>query len=272
MAVKLPVPVGALRGLLKELSASTDDTKPLVIGGARELAAILRRDLGRRSRPGAVRLGDDPTGAAVYVHVVGGDDDEASLRRARRVRVPIVAVADEQVDSVPHVLATDIVRVRPGHGFPLEEIAAVIARRLGEDAVVLAAGVPALRDAVTERLIRSFARKNGILGAAIFIPGADMPILTLNELRLVLRLHQAYGLDIDPRDRVAEIAATMGAAFGLRALARELLDLLPFAGWAVKGSVAYAGTRTLGEVALRRLELDDRLPTLRRGGASRGAP
>jgi uncharacterized protein (DUF697 family) len=40
----------------------------------------------------------------------------------------------------------------------------------------------------------------------------------------------------------------------MRALARELLDLVPVAGWAVKGAVAYAGTRALGEAAIRRLE------------------
>src|SRR5207237_588830 len=43
----------------------------------------------------------------------------------------------------------------------------------------------------------------------------------------------------------------VGAAFGFRAAARELLDLVPVAGWAVKGGVAYTGTRALGEAAVR---------------------
>jgi uncharacterized protein (DUF697 family) len=88
----------------------------------------------------------------------------------------------------------------------------------------------------------------------VFVPGADLPLLALNELRLLLRLEQAYGLEIDPRERLPEIAATLGVGFGMRALARELLDLVPVAGWAVKGAVAYAGTRALGEAAIRRLE------------------
>jgi uncharacterized protein (DUF697 family) len=164
-----------------------------------------------------------------------------------------VAVASEDVDAVPFVLATDLVHVRPGAGFPVEEIAEVIARRLGEAGAPLAGRVPVLRRAVADELVRSFARKNGVVGAAVFVPGADMPILALNEVRLVLRLHQAYGLDVDPRERLPELAATMGASFGLRAVARELLDLVPFAGWAIKGAVAYAGTRALGEAAIRRL-------------------
>jgi len=250
----LPVRVGAVRALLKEIAVSAKDPKPLVVGGARELAPMLRRDLGRDAAPGAVRADAEPKGAAVYVHVMGGTDDAAELKRARRARVPIVAVADARVDSVPHVLATDVVRLPPGQGFPVDEIAAAIAHRLGEDAVPLAARVPVLRRAVAQDLIRLFSRKNGIVGAAVFIPGADMPMLALNELRLVLRLHQAYGLEVDPRERLPEIVATMGASFGLRAVARELLDLVPVAGWAIKGGVAYAGTRALGEAALRRLE------------------
>jgi uncharacterized protein (DUF697 family) len=93
-----------------------------------------------------------------------------------------------------------------------------------------------------------------VLGAAVFVPGADLPMLTLNQLRLLLRLEQAYGLDVDPRERLPELAATLGAGLGLRALARELLDRVPVAGWAVQGAVAYAGTRALGEAAIRRLE------------------
>lgn len=249
-----PVRVAALRALLKEISVSSGDERPLVVGGARELANVLRRELGRDAKPGAVRAGDDSRGGAVYVHVLGAEDDEPALKRARRARVPIVAVAGEDADDVPFVLATDVVRVRPGEGFPVEAIAEAIARRLGEDGAPLAGRVPVLRRAVADALVRSFARKNGVVGAAVFVPGADMPILALNEVRLVLRLHQAYGMDVDPRERLPELAATMGASFGLRAVARELLDLVPFAGWALKGAVAYAGTRALGEAAVRRLE------------------
>jgi uncharacterized protein (DUF697 family) len=104
---------------------------------------------------------------------------------------------------------------------------------------------------VCEHLVASFARKNALVAAAVWIPGADLPILALNELRLVLRVAQAYGVE-SVRDRLPELAATLGAGFGLRALARELLDLIPGAGWVLKGAVAYGGTRALGEAACLR--------------------
>ena len=135
-----------------------------------------------------------------------------------------------------------------------DERSAQIASRLGEEGAPLAGRLPVLRRAVCGRIVASFARKNGVLGTAVFLPGADLPLLTLNQARMLLRLDQAYGLEMDPRARLPEVAATIGAGLGLRTVARELLDVVPVAGWAVKGGVAYAGTRALGEAAIRRLE------------------
>lgn len=257
--MKLPVAAGALRGLFKELQE--DGRKPLAIGGAHELARVLERDLARGGDASAVRVGD-PTGAVAYVHICTGPGlDEVALRRAHRARVPIVAVQTGEGDP-PYVRATDVVRVGPGEGLPLDEIARAIAAAAGEDAASLAGRLPLLREPVCKQIVESFARKNGLVGAAVFIPGVDLPVLALNQVRMLLRLDQAFGLELDPRERLPEVLAVVGAGFGLRTVARELLDLVPVAGWAVKGGIAYAGTRALGEAQVRRL----------RGGASRGAP
>ncbi len=257
----LPISLGALRALVKELQVSSRDEKPLAVGGARELAAVLRRELGRDAKPGAIRPDDESKGAAVYVHVLGhepAEEDEGALKRARRARVPTVLVAAGHVGedvSIPFVLATDIVRVAAGEGFPVEEIARVIAARLGEDGAPLAARLPVLRGPVCEQIVAGFARKNGIFAAAAFIPGADLPVLALNQVRMLLRIEQAHGLAIGARERAPELLASVGAGLGLRAVARQLLAVVPIAGWAVKGAVAYAGTRALGEAAVRRLEV-----------------
>ncbi len=256
--MKPPITVGVLRGLMKELRASERGERPLVVGGARELARALERALVRGGDPTAVRVGD-PEGAAAYIYVVTGaeQEDERALKRARRAHVPIVAVAAGPISddvSIPYVLATDVVRVRAGEGFPHEAIARAVAVRLGEEAAPLAARLPLLRGAVCQRLVASFARKNAIVAAAVFVPGADLPVLARNQVRMLLRLDQAYGLELDSRARAPEVLAVLGAGLGLRTAARELLDLVPVAGWVVKGAVAYAGTRALGEAAIRRLE------------------
>jgi uncharacterized protein (DUF697 family) len=209
------------------------------------------------------------------VHVLAGEpaeEDVAVLRRAQCAKVPAIAVAIGVADdiAIPYVLATDVVRVGAGQAFPLEAIARAIAGRLGERGAPLAARVPLLREAVSLRLVEAFARKNGLLAAAIWVPGADLPMLALNQFRLVLRLAQASGAADDPSERLPELAATLGAGFGLRALARQTLCLVPGAGWPVKVAVAYAGTRALGEAARLRFELAPTPP--QPAGAARAAP
>ena len=101
-----------------------------------------------------------------------------------------------------------------------------------------------------DELIRAFSRRNALISALVFIPGVDMPVLTLNQIRLVLRIAVAHGQEVDNR-RAVELLGVVGAGFGLRTVARELLDLVPVAGWALKGAVAYAGTKAVGEAAVR---------------------
>ena len=270
----LPVSAGAIRKLLMEVAAPGPDDHVLAVGGADELVPELRQQFLRgHAEAGAVRVGD-PEDADVYVHVLAaapGDEDVRMLRRARRAGVPAIAVGVglAELTPIPYVLATDVLWVGAGEPFPLEAIAHAIAARLGEQGAPLAARVPLLRAAVSDQLVASFARKNGIVAAAVSIPGADLPLLALNEVRLLLRLAQAHGAAGDVRDRLPEVAATIGAGFGLRALARELLDLAPGLGGVLKGAIAYGGTRALGEAARIRFAL---APTRQLGGAARAAP
>jgi uncharacterized protein (DUF697 family) len=270
----LPVSAGAIRRLLIEIAASGRRDDVLVVGGASELAPVLRQQFLRgRAEPGAVQLGA-PEGAEVYVHVLAGelrDEDVALLRRASRAHVPVIAVAVGFVadTTIPYVFATDVVWVGVGKAFPLEAIARAVARRLGEHGAPLAGRVPLLREAVTEQLVAALSRRNGLVAVAFWIPGADRPILALNECRLVLRLAQAHGAGREVRDLLPELAATLAAGFGLRALARELLDRVPEAAWALRGAIAYGGTRALGEAARMRFA---RALTRPPGGAVRAGP
>jgi uncharacterized protein (DUF697 family) len=238
----------AVLSVVRELRRGSGDPRPVSVAGARELVPLLARLLRADGEPSAVVEGrlDD---AAVLVWVGAANDEE--LRAAAKAHVPIIAVSQDE--TLPYVLATDIVRIEPGEGFPVERIAAAIATKLGEDATGLAARLPALRPAVCHELVTSFSKRNGLIAATVFIPGVDLPVLTLNQVRLVLRIALAYGEPID-NQRALELAGIVGAGFGLRALARELLDLVPVAGWAVKGGIAYSGTRAIGEAAIRYFE------------------
>jgi hypothetical protein len=268
------VSAARLSRLLTEIDSSDRRRHVLAFGGASDLAPLLRQQFLRgRADLEAVRVAG-PDGADAYVHVLAGEpseDDVAALRRARRGRVPAIVVAvglSDRGASIPYVVATDVVRIDAGEDFPLDEIASAVAARLGEDAAPLASRVPLLRGPVCDRLVESLARKNAFLGAAVWVRGTDLPILVLNELRLVLRLAQANGLE-GIRDLLPELAATFGAGLGLRALSRELRDRFPEAAWSVKVAVAYAGTRAIGESARLRFALASRQ---RPGAAGHVAP
>jgi uncharacterized protein (DUF697 family) len=242
----------AVWGVFKDLRSAAEDRRPVVVSGP--LAEQLAKELGRGAAPGAVRIGGRVEHAAAFVRVLAGapgEEDEHELRAAERARVPVVAVqTGTETFDVPYVLATDVVMCAPGTGFPVDEVAGAIARRLGEDGTGVAARLPTLRAAVSEGLIERCSRQNGIVSVVVFVPGADFPVLTLNQIRLVLRLAAAHGVQLD-ENRVPEVLATIGAGFGFRTIARQILGAVPFAGWAVRGGIAYVGTRALGEAALR---------------------
>jgi uncharacterized protein (DUF697 family) len=243
---------GAVFGLVREARKSPT-AGPLQVSGI--LAEQLARELRAGGDPSFVRIGGDPAHASVLLLVLAGapgPEDEGLLRSADLSLTPIVAVqtGKEPDLDIPYVPATDVVHCPPGAGFPMAEIAAVVAGRLGEQGTGLAAKLPVLREPVCRALIASSARRNGILAAAIFVPGADFPVLTTNQLRLVLRIAAAHGQEIDAQ-RAPEILATIGNGFAFRALAQRAVRFVPGARWALQGALGYAGTRTVGEAAMR---------------------
>jgi uncharacterized protein (DUF697 family) len=244
---------------VKSLRRTAGEARPLVVSGPEGLVQILVKDLTRGGVAAAVREQGPLEGAAALVHILAGPPtphDERLLAEALRGRLPIVAVVPSAADvtgHLPYVLDENVVRVAGGAGFPMDRIAERLARSLGEEATPLAARLPVLREAVCEELIRRFSRRNGVIGVVVFIPGADLPILTLNQVRMVLRIADAHGFEID-RNRLPEVLAVMASGFGFRALARKSVGLIPFVGWAIKGGFAYAGTRALGEAAVRYFE------------------
>ena len=252
---------GAVLGLLRELRVSASPARSLVVEGPPALAESLRRDLAQGARPGAVR-GGSPAGADAFVLILAGPpgkQEEEQLRLANRNGVATVAVlAGPGLEPrVPYVLATDVVRVPQGEGFPVHEIASAVAVRLAEKGAALAARVPVLRPAVSKHLVDTFSRRAAITGAAVFIPGADHPVIALGQLRMVLRLAEAHGVEMS-QSRIPELLGVLGAGYAWRGLARQALRYVPIAGFGVRATFAYTGTRAIGEAAQRYFEAQAR--------------
>jgi uncharacterized protein (DUF697 family) len=128
-----------------------------------------------------------------------------------------------------------------------------VVRAAGDGAAALAVRLPAVRGAYCDHVVLTNAAQNAVIGAVVFIPGADMPAMTANQVRMVLKIAAAYGEEIG-LDRVLEILSVVGTAFVFRTLARQALDFVPGFGWALKGAVGFSGTVALGEAAIAYFE------------------
>lgn len=238
-------------GMMRDAQSSAASGAPIVVLGflADELARGLRAG---SEASGAVVVGGNPARAAALVVVVAGSlrtAEERALREATRQGTPVLAVqtdARTQV-SLPYVLATDIVECPPGQSFPIPEVAATLARRLGHDGVNLAARLPVLRAAVCRNLIGAASRQAAAVGVVPWGRAAHFPAMALIQARLVLDVAAAHGQPIDG-DRAPEIGAVAGTGLGLRSLARRLPSWIPLVG----GVTGYLGTRAIGEAALKR--------------------
>lgn len=120
---------------------------------------------------------------------------------------------------------------------------------LDEDYLIpLGSAYPVLRRAVCGALISSNALQNAVIGA-LPIPGADMPAITANQGRMVLGIAAVYGEELS-MERARELVGVLAAGFGFRALARQLVKVVPVAGWLAAAAIGYAGTLALGRATV----------------------
>ncbi len=131
----------------------------------------------------------------------------------------------------------------------LGELAPKIVRALDDHYLVpLGRGYPTFRRAVCDAVIRNNARQNAFIGA-LPIPGADMPVMTANQGRMVLNLAAIHGEELS-LDRARELVGVLAAGFGLRALGRQVVKLVPVGGWAAAAAIGYAGTLAMGRATM----------------------
>lgn len=132
-------------------------------------------------------------------------------------------------------------------------VAAWLVDRIAGKRLALAHNFDFARRAVAEEAVRATAVQNGLIGAAVIIPGADMPLITLNQGKMLLQIAAAYGQPLGV-ERVKELSVVVGGGFALRAVARQAAGAVPGLGWAVKGAVAYGGTAAMGRAAIAHFE------------------
>lgn len=181
-----------------------------------------------------------------------------ALGAPRRLRLPVVAVAlgDETragaiSDALLQPTGDLIVREEPEEA--VSRLGAWIADNVASKRLAFAHNFAFMRRAVAEDAMKTTALQNGILGAVTPIPGADMPIMTANQIKMLLQIAAAYGQPLGV-DRIKELAAVVAGGYLLRTIARQALVAVPVLGWAIKGGIGYTGTMAMGRAAVRYFE------------------
>lgn len=189
-------------------------------------------------------------------------DLEQMVKQATKARNKLIVVTGRDINDwladnladVFRVSGEDVlfIPISDDKAFKTMLIPKVLNKIKGKE-VALAAAVPAFKDEVARRIIGDTAKQNAIIGIAVFVPGADMPLLTVNQIKMVLRLSAVYNQELSVK-RLYEILAVVGGGFAFREAARQTLSVIPVAGWAIKGGVAYGGTIAMGQLAKKYFE------------------
>ncbi|HEY3375810.1 MAG TPA: DUF697 domain-containing protein [Candidatus Aquicultor sp.] len=189
-------------------------------------------------------------------------DLEAMVRHANRAKKKLVIVTGSNINDWLVERLADVFRISgedvlfisltDEHTVKTTLVSRILAKLNGKD-VPLAAALPVFREEVARRIITHTANQNAMIGVAVFVPGADMPLMTANQVRMILRLSAAYNQELSMK-RLTEVFAVIGSGFALRAAARQVMGFIPVAGWAVKGVIGYSGTVAMGRLAKKYFE------------------
>lgn len=179
-------------------------------------------------------------------------------------RCDIVLYQAGSVDTLPGLAN--------GRGFrfrSVDDLPALINRILNEPSLSyahlpLARAIPAFRPEVTKRIIQSVSIENAIFVASTSLGNVvpnplqpltsvaealgDLVVLTANQYRMLFMLAAAHNQQLGLAQQAPEAASILGAAFGWRSVARELVGKIPLGGGVLpKAAIAFAGTWAVGD-------------------------
>jgi uncharacterized protein (DUF697 family) len=106
-------------------------------------------------------------------------------------------------------------------------------------------------EAERSEAVRDVINACSIAGAAVAIqpiPLVDVALLSPIQIAMVQGIARIYGHSLDKK-AVIEILSTFGASLVAQSAIMAAAKLVPFLGWAISASMAYALTYAVGEVS-----------------------
>jgi len=266
---KIPINLKTLAkaGKVFESESTADTTIEVLVdtSASGELISLAREVL--KVRPGTVQisvqgfLSDMPplNKEASLVIIVAGSS--AYLKRILEISlwseinsVVLTEDAPQLVSQVAEEDALEIAKtvIEVNTTLPKEALEQDLSRwcisRLPELRLALGVAFPFMRQAIAADLTRQTAIENALVASIFFLPGADLPILTLNQCKLFYQIAVIHEVPLS-RERLVDAAAVVASAFGFRGFARLVLKKLTPVGWLVRGTTAFGGTMAMGQLA-----------------------
>lgn len=263
---KLPLNLTKTLKALKEASATADGPASIVLAGDKALVERAREEFSTGGTAPAVATTDafnGPAGFAagsgeVLVILATAEQEaqaEALVGRVAAKRSAIVAV-DEGPGTRPRAsyAATGVVRLAfTDNAAGWDRLFSLCAEAAGDRGTALGRRYPVVRRAAARRLIARAALQNVFIALVFFVPGSDMPAITLNQVKMVLNLAGMYGEPVD-KERAVELVGVVALGFGFRGVARRLAKSIPGVAILVRMTIAYAATMAVGMGAIAYFE------------------
>jgi hypothetical protein len=197
------------------------------------------------------------------------DRMEVALGVTPRARERVFRASDREAPGHVDLVVYETGMEAPAGAYTLDAedpgaTACEILRGHAELAPALARQFPGFRPAVLNNVIHEISRENAFFAVTTALPdlipnlmevpwavgewASDTAFITANQMRMAFLIAAACGREAGLARQKADVLAIAGAAFGWRAIARELAGKIPFGGGLVaKGAIAYAGTFLVGK-------------------------
>jgi uncharacterized protein (DUF697 family) len=176
----------------------------------------------------------------------------------------LVLVSDSYRDPLPDIAKKRIFGFSGRDDLPEVVKQVVKSRELDYAEISMARTFPAFRHEAAIKTIQTVSVENAVfvtstaLGNVIPNPLqpltavaeslGDLVVLTANQLRMLFRLAAMHERSLGAKEQAPEVLSILGAAFGWRSIARQLVSKIPFGGGVVpKAAIAFAGTWAVGE-------------------------
>lgn len=135
----------------------------------------------------------------------------------------------------------------------IDSVAVWCADNVADGRLALASNFEFARRSVALEYVKNTSLQNAVVGGVLFVPGADLPVMTLNQIKMVLQIAATYNQPLSSA-RIKEIAIVVGGAFFWRTIARQAIALIPVISIPIKATIGYTGTYAMGRAVVEYFE------------------